>query len=66
MDTSTNTNELSALNAVTKEYHGLLCSGTVEDVDGTINKFNQALEANGLKTLIDEVQKQLNAFYANK
>lgn len=66
VDTSTNTNEISALSAVEKEYHALLCSGTVEDVDGTIDKFNQALEANGLKTLIDEVQKQLNTFYANK
>ena len=66
MDTSTITNEISALSAVAKEYHALLCSGTVEDVDGTIDKFNQALEANGLKTLIDEVQKQLNAFNANK
>ena len=65
-DTTNVKNELAALSAVEGEYHLLLCSGTDENYEATYEKFIAALKTAGLQKIIDEAQKQLDAFYASQ
>ena len=60
------TNETTAISAVAKEYHTLLCSGTDENYEATYEKFIAALKTAGIQKIIDEAQKQLDAFYASQ
>lgn len=58
-------NEVAAYNNVIKQYTGAIYSGSVDPVT-TIPKFNEALKAAGMQKVIDEKQKQLDAFIAAK
>ena len=63
LDDSKISNEIAAVVAVITEYSPLLCSGTAEDVEGTLAEFLEKLDANGLQKIIDEVQAQWDVFY---
>ncbi|MBQ8814775.1 MAG: DUF3502 domain-containing protein [Lachnospiraceae bacterium] len=66
LDTSNITNEINAVKAVEIEYVNMLACGVVEDVEATIAEMNQKMYDNGLQTIIDEAQKQLDAWWAAK
>lgn len=59
-------NEITALSAVSKEYTNLLYSGTDANYEATYETFIKGLKDNGLQKVIDEAQKQLDAFYASQ
>lgn len=58
--------EMSACKAILKNYQDGLRDGNYEDVEGTLKKLNDELYAAGLQKVIDECQKQLDAWYAAK
>lgn len=58
--------ELSACKAIYKNYDGGFKNGEYADVDATIKQMNDELYAAGLQKIIDECQKQLDAWYAAK
>lgn len=58
--------ELSACKAIYKNYDSGFQSGEYADVDATIKQMNDELYAAGLQKIIDECQKQLDAWYAAK
>ena len=62
-DNSTVMNEITACNNVIAKYEVGLRWGEL-DPDETLPKFNEELYAAGLQTIIDEKQKQLDAFLA--
>ena len=57
--------EVSAISNTFNEYYGTLISGEA-DVDETLAEFNEALEANGIQTLIDAANEQYQEFLAAK
>jgi putative aldouronate transport system substrate-binding protein len=54
--------EVAAVENVKAQYEDAIGNGEVEDVEASIAEFNKALYDAGLQTIIDEKQKQLNAF----
>lgn len=58
--------ELSACKAIYKNYVGGFQDGEYADVEATIKAMNDELYAAGLQKIIDECQKQLDAWYAAK
>lgn len=64
LDTTNITNEINAVKAVEIEYVNMLTSGVVEDVEATITEMNKKMYDNGLQTIINEAQKQLDAWWA--
>lgn len=58
--------ELAACKAIYKNYDSGFQSGEYADVDATIKQMNDELYAAGLQKIIDECQKQLDAWYAAK
>ncbi|MGL4450591.1 MAG: ABC transporter substrate-binding protein [Sarcina sp.] len=64
-DTSSVQNELAALANVVEEYKALVYSGSV-DVEKTLKACNEKLYAQGLQKVIDEMQKQVDAWKASK
>lgn len=65
-DTESITNEYAAMQAIVSEYNNMLLSGTVEDVDATVDEFVAKLEAAGAQKVLDEIQAQWDAFEASK
>lgn len=59
-------NEFTACGEVCTEYVPLLLTGTVEDVDGTIDELLSKLEKAGVQKIYDEAQAQWDAFYNAK
>lgn len=59
-------NEYTACGEVCTEYVALLLTGTVEDVDGTIDELLSKLEKAGVQKICDEAQAQWDAFYNAK
>ncbi|MGL5633481.1 MAG: ABC transporter substrate-binding protein [Sarcina sp.] len=57
--------QIAAINNVLEEFKGSLYSGSV-DVDSTLEKFNKKLYDQGLQKVIDEMQKQVDAWKASK
>ena len=57
---------VTAIKNVFDKYYPQLCSGTAQDVDGTIQKFIDELYAAGMQTVIDEYQGQLDAWLATQ
>ena len=55
--------EIAALDAVTEQYEKVIGNGTV-DTDSLVKKFNDALYAAGLQKVMDEKQRQLDAWLA--
>lgn len=66
VDTSNVDTTIAALKNVVDKYYPSLCSGTVEDVDGTLKTFIDELYGAGMQDVIDEFQSQLDAWLANK
>ena len=58
-------NEIAAINNVLDEFKSSLYSGAV-DVDSTLKAFNEKLYAQGLQKVMDEMQKQVDAWKASK
>lgn len=65
-DSSTVATELAALQSVTDEYVKSIETGSVTDVDATIQAFNDKLYAAGLQKVMDLKQEQLDAWLASK
>ena len=65
-NTESITNEYAAMQAIVSEYNNMLLSGTVEDVDATVDEFVSKLEAAGAQKVLDEIQAQWDAFEASK
>ena len=66
MDTSDVASEYTALQAVKDKYELMLTWGFENDVDASIDEFNQALYDAGLQKYMDEKQSQLDAFLADQ
>ena len=64
LDTTNITNEINAVKAIEIEYVNMLACGVVDDVDATIEEMNKKMYDNGLQKIIDEAQKQLDAWWA--
>lgn len=60
-DTTTVSNELAAINNVLEEYTQVLYSGSV-NADEYLTKLNEKLKAQNIGKIIEEAQKQLNAW----
>ncbi|HIR13099.1 MAG TPA: DUF3502 domain-containing protein, partial [Candidatus Choladousia intestinavium] len=56
--------EYTALTSVISQYRMLLEWGFVDDVEATLDEFNQALYDAGLQDYMDAKQEQLDAFLA--
>lgn len=57
---------LAAVKNVVDQYKPQLCSGSVEDVEGTYKEFMSALDAAGINDVIKEYQSQLDAWLAKQ
>ena len=66
VDTSSLTSEITACKNVVDQYKPQLSSGIVEDVDATYNEFIDSLKAAGMDKIIQEYQKQLDAWLAEQ
>lgn len=64
-DATVVTNEIAQLSAVYEQYYKDIGFGVVE-IEPALEKFNEALYAAGLQTVIDEKQAQLNAWLAEQ
>lgn len=58
--------EIAQCSAVVEEYLSALNCGAVEDVEGTLDAFNAALEQAGVSTILAEMQSQIDAWLATK
>jgi putative aldouronate transport system substrate-binding protein len=69
LDSAPIANELAACTNVIQEYNPTLVKGWANseaEVDTLIDEFNVKLKANGLDKILAEVQRQADAFLANK
>jgi putative aldouronate transport system substrate-binding protein len=64
-DSTSVKNEVAAYNNVIKQYTGAIFTGSV-DPETTVPKFVQALKTAGMDKVIQEKQRQLDAFIAAK
>lgn len=64
-DPSAVVNEIAAVANVRDEYYNALNTGSV-DPEVYLPEFLQALDDAGMQTIVDEVQRQLDAFLASK
>ncbi|SHL26329.1 putative aldouronate transport system substrate-binding protein [Anaerocolumna jejuensis DSM 15929] len=64
-DSTPVTNEMAAISNVLGQYVNALTAGSAEP-EATIKKMNQDLKKAGIDTVIQEKQKQLDAFISNK
>lgn len=65
-DLSSVQNEIAACSSVVPEYAYALHRGDVEDVDAAIAEYREEMEALGLQTIIDELQRQVDEYVASK
>ena len=65
-DSSDVMTEIAAVNHVLDEYMPSLECGGIADVDGAIDHFNAALDAAGMDVIIQENQRQLDAWLEQK
>ncbi len=65
-DTTPVQNEIAACSSVVGEYTVNFKFGFVENVDEIVDEFVAKLEASGAQKIVDEAQKQLNAWRAEK
>ncbi|MDR2648943.1 MAG: ABC transporter substrate-binding protein [Clostridiales bacterium] len=64
VDMSAIVNEYAAVEAVRTQYAPLLKAGVVSDVQAALKEMNDKMYANGLQKIIDEAQRQYDAFVA--
>lgn len=62
LDTSPIDNELAAVSNVVGEYNADLILGMFEDPGARLDEFAQAMQGNGIETVISEAQAQLDAW----
>lgn len=55
--------ELAAVNQVVQQYGQPINIGIVDDVDGAIAEYRKQLKAAGIDRLLEEVTKQMEAYY---
>lgn len=65
-DSTQVTNEIVQLTAVKDKYEKDLAFGVVEDIDATLKAFNDELNTAGMEKVIQEKQKQFDAWLAEK
>lgn len=65
-DSSDVMTEIAAVNHVLDEYMPSLECGVIADVDEAIDHFNAALDAAGMDVIIQENQRQLDAWLEQK
>jgi putative aldouronate transport system substrate-binding protein len=65
-DSSSVQTVLAGLSSIQSEYANAIATGSVEDVDKTIQEFNQKLYNAGLQQVMDLKQAQLNAWLASQ
>ena len=58
--------EIAQCSAVVEEYLPALNCGAIEDVEGTLDAFNAALEQAGVSAILAEMQSQIDAWLATK
>lgn len=66
VDMSNITTEYAAVEAVRTQYAPLLKAGVVKDVKATLDEMNQKMYANGLAAIIEEAQRQYDAYAAQQ
>lgn len=66
VDTTPIVNEIAACNSVVDEYHKVLAAGQNNDVDKAVDDFVAKLKASGMDKILEEVQKQLDAWRQSK
>ena len=66
LDDSSIKNELSNLNNAKTKYVPLLDLGLIEDVDATLQEFNDQAEGAGLEKVIDAYKEQIEEYLKNK
>lgn len=54
--------EITAISNVIDKYRPAFETGTVSDIDGTLNKFLSELDTAGMKKVVEENQKQLDTW----
>lgn len=59
-------NEIAACSSIVPEYAYALHRGDVEDVDAAIAEYREAMEKMGIRTIIEELQRQVDAYVASK
>ena len=62
-------NEIAACTNVVMEYRDVLRNGQLgsqDEVDATVDEFNEKLKANGVDKIVTEVQSQIDAWKAGK
>jgi putative aldouronate transport system substrate-binding protein len=59
-------NEVAQLTAVVEQYRKDLAFGAIDNIDARLREFNQALYGAGLQRVIEEKQKQLDAWLAKQ
>lgn len=64
-DTSAITSEIAQMNTVFEEYKDLNC-GNRPDVEATYNEYMAKVKTAGMEKVKEEMQKQVNEFFANK
>lgn len=58
--------QVAAVEAAMGTYYAPLCNGLVDDVDKTLEEFRAAMESAGIRTVLDELNAQAEAFVASK
>ena len=58
--------QVAAVEANIDTYYNPLINGLVDDVDVTIEQFKQALEAAGIRDVLEEMEKQASEYVASK
>ena len=66
VDMTNITNEYAAVEAIRVQYAPLLKAGVVSDVKATLDEMVQKMYANGLQKILDDVQRQYDAYLAAK
>lgn len=65
-DNTSVASQVAAVEANIETYYTPLINGLVDDVDETIEKFKAALEAAGIRDVLDEMESQRDAFIESK
>ena len=58
--------EFAAVEACIGTYGGPLANGLVDDVDASLEQFRSAMEAAGIRTVLEEMNRQKDAYLASK
>lgn len=59
-------NEIAACSSIVSEYAYALHRGDVEDVDVAIAEYREMMEKMGIRTIIDELQRQVDEYVASR